>query len=520
MAGERLGEIAGEAPSASVFKEETHSMSLRINTNVTALTALRNLDQTSESVSTSIQRLSSGLRINSAADDPAGLIISEGLRAQIDGMNQAISNAQDAGNLIKTAEGGLTEVNSLLRSIRQLAVHASNTGVNDANAVQADQQQIQSAIESIDRIATQTQFGNKRLLDGTSGTSSAVIDTSRVAGASIGATFAGVSAQNGTVNVTVNNSATRAEAIGSATYASADSSISLVNGGTTGAGGTVVINGQSITVSGSDTVQSLVNKINNLASTTGVSANFSSANGSGFIVLSQQNYGANFQITEQESATLINGTAGTSVSGLNATVTVVASGLVNGQVQSVTSTFVGGRASGDSGLRVTDTTGNSILLTEAGNAETSVANDVARLTAGNLQFQIGANGGQYVSTSLGNIQSTNLGNTSVAGINLKNIDVTTGTGASNALTVVDEAIRQVSDLRAQLGSFQKNTIESTVNYLGVGVENLSASESQIRDTNVAQEVVNLTKNQILQQAGTSVLAQANQSPQLVLRLLQ
>ena len=110
--------------------------------------------------------------------------------------------------------------------------------------------------------------------------------------------------------------------------------------------------------------------------------------------------------------------------------------------------------------------------------------------------------------------------TTVTGLSLKTIDVTTASGAANALSVVDEAISQVSNLRASLGSFQKNTLESTINYLGVGVENLSASESQIRDTNVAQEVVNLTKNQILQQAGTSVLAQANQSPQLVLSLLR
>src|SRR6266536_5078104 len=141
-------------------------MALRINTNVTAINALRNLENTSVSVGTSIERLSSGLRINNASDDPAGLIISEGLRSQIDGLHQAISNSQDANNLIKTAEGSLTEVNSLLRSIRTLAVHAANTGANDANATEADQQQIKSAVESIDRIATQTQFGTKTLLDG------------------------------------------------------------------------------------------------------------------------------------------------------------------------------------------------------------------------------------------------------------------------------------------------------------------------------------------------------------------
>src|SRR5688572_32220398 len=119
-------------------------MSLRINTNISALNSLRNLQEVSGNVSNSIERLSSGLRINRAADDPAGLIISESLRSQIDGLNQAISNSQDASNLIKSAEGALTEVNSLLRNIRQLAVHAANTGVNDQVAVQADQTQIAS----------------------------------------------------------------------------------------------------------------------------------------------------------------------------------------------------------------------------------------------------------------------------------------------------------------------------------------------------------------------------------------
>jgi len=495
-------------------------MGLNINTNVTAINALRNLTNTSGAVASSIEKLSSGLRINRAADDPAGLIISENLRSQIDGLQQSVSNAQDAQNLIKTAEGGLTEVNSLLRSVRQLAVHASNTGVNDANATQADQTQIKSALESIDRIATQTQFGNKKLLDGTSGTTSNVIDTSRISGINIGSTFGGYASSSGTVAITVNNSATRAQAVGAATYASVNASIANVNGGTTGSGGTVVVNGQSIVVSGSDTVQTLVNKINNLASVTGVSAQFTSANGSGSIVLKQQNYGSNFNITESESSTLINSTSGTQVSGLNATVTVTASAVVNGSVTSSVATFTGGRSATDDGLRATDQAGNSILLTEAANTETNSAHDVGRISSNSLQFQVGGNAGQYVTASLSNIQTTQLGTTSVSGSNLKNIDVTTGTGASNALKIVDEAINQISSLRANLGALQKNTLESTVRFLGVGIENLSASESQIRDTNVASEVVSLTKNQVLQQAGTSVLAQANSQPQQVLSLLR
>ncbi len=498
-------------------------MSLRINTNVTALNALRNYNQVNGEVNLSIQKLSSGLRINNAADDPAGLTISESLRAQVDGLNQAISNSQDATNLIKTAEGGLTEVNTLLRNIRQLAVHAANTGVNDTIAVQADQTQIASAIASIDRIAAQTSFGTKKLLDGTSGITAAVVDTTQISGIFIGGTYGGVATQNGTVNIQVAGVATRAQVSGAglATYASITSTLSTVNGGTTGNGGNVIVNGQTISVSGNDTVQTLLNKINNIAGSTGVSAAFSIANGSGAIILTQQNYGLNFGINQSESSLLIGtSTSGTVVYGRNATVTVVASALVNGAVTSVVSTFIGGRASTDGGLRLTDTYGNSILLTERANTVTGAQVTVSNVTAGSLQFQIGANSSQFVNASLGNLRTNNLGATRVQGSNLALVDVTTGTGANNAITILDEAIGQVTQLRSNLGAFQKNTLESTVRYLGVGIENLSASESQIRDTDVASEVVKYTKNQIIQQAAQSVLSQANSAPQQVLSLLK
>ena len=495
-------------------------MGLRINTNVVALGALNNLQKASSSVASSIQKLSSGLRINSGADDPAGLTISEGLKAQIDGLNQAISNTQDAQNVIKTADGGLSQVNDQLRGIRQLALHASNTGVNDDVAVQADQAQITSAISSIQRIAENTQFGNKKLLNGTSGVSAAVTDTATLGGISFGSTFGGVSIQNGTVSVTVNNAATRAQAQGTVTYASANATLSSANGKFTGSGGTVVLNGQSIQVSGSETVQSLVDKINNVSGSTGVSANFSASNGSGVIVLTQQKYGGNFNVNSQESNALIFGTSGTSVSGLNATVTVTATGLVGGVATSVVATFSGGRASADSGLKVTDTAGNSILLTENGNSTNTTNKTAANVRAGDLQFQIGANAGQTVNISLGNARTSNLGNTVISGQSLATIDVTTNAGASNAISIVDEAIGQVSKLRANLGAFQKNTLQATASSLAVGVENLSASNSQITDTNVATEVVSYTKNQIIQQAAQSVLAQANSAPNSVLGLLR
>ncbi|MDW8105608.1 MAG: flagellin, partial [Armatimonadota bacterium] len=195
-------------------------MSLRINTNTAAMNALRNLTNVSDNFARSIERLSSGLRINRGADDPAGLIISENLRAQMVGLAQATANAQDAANLVKTAEGALEEIHNLLRTMRQLAVHAANTGVNDLTAVQADQTQIRSALESLNRIAEQTQFGTKKLLDGTAGISAQVTDTARLAGIFIGSTFNGQIVRSGVVTAIVNTAATRAQVSGQVAYTS------------------------------------------------------------------------------------------------------------------------------------------------------------------------------------------------------------------------------------------------------------------------------------------------------------
>jgi flagellin len=492
-------------------------MSLRINTNTTAMNALRNLTNVSDNFARSIERLSSGLRINRGADDPAGLIISENLRAQMVGLAQATANAQDAANLVKTAEGALDEIHNLLRTMRQLAVHAANTGVNDLTAVQADQTQIRSALESLNRIAEQTQFGTKKLLDGTAGISAQVTDTARLAGIFMGSTFNGVIVQSGEVTITVNTPASRATVAGTATYVSVNSSISTVGGGTNGAGGTVVINGQSITVTGNDTVQTLIDRINALTSVTGVSAMFSYANNSGVVYLTQVNYGANFKIEANQSATLLfSGVNASSSTGADAVVTV----WVTTSAGVTSATFTGGRASGDSGLKVKDAYGNTLLLTEAGNS-TSVSNArVAVVSAQSLVFQIGANAGQVARVSLRDTRASQLGTTVVAGRSLQDIDVTTQQGAQDAIRIIDEAISQISQVRGNIGSFQKQVLESTMRSLNISRENLAASESAIRDTNVAEEVMNYTKLQILQQAGMAVLAQANAAPQAVLSLLR
>jgi flagellin len=485
-------------------------MSLRINTNTAAMTALRNLTNVSDNFIRSIERLSSGLRINRGADDPAGLIISENLRAQILGLAQATNNAQDAANLVKTAEGALDEIQNLLRTMRQLAVHAANTGVNDLNAVQADQTQIRSALESINRIAEQTQFGTKRLLDGTAGITAQVTDPVRLAGIFIGSTFNGQTVQSGNVTISVTNPASRATIAGNATYSSVNSTVIAT-------GGTVVINGQSITVSGNDTVQTLIDRINALTSVTGVSAMFSFGNSSGVVYLTQVNYGANFRIEVHQSTTILFSSGNTTSSqGTDALVTVQ----LNTSAGVTSATFTGGRAAGDSGLKVKDSYGNTLLLTEAGN-NTGVTNaKVAVVTAQSLVFQIGANAGQVARVSLRDTRAHQLGTTVVAGKSLQDIDVTTQQGAQDAILIIDEAISQISQLRGNIGSFQKQVLESTIRSLNIARENLAASESAIRDTDIAEEVMNYTKLQILQQAGMAVLAQANAIPQSVLSLLR
>jgi flagellin len=271
-------------------------MSLRINLNVTAMNAQRQLAGTDNALGSSIEKLSSGYKINRAADNPAGLAISENMRAQISGIGQAIANSSDAVNMIKTAEGALSEVHSLLRTMRDLAVHASQTGTNDQTALDADQTQATEALAALDRIATNSAFGTKKLLDGT------------------------------------------------------------------------------------------------------------------------------------------------------------ATGLV---------------------------------------------------------FQIGANSGETMSVDLASTSASMLG--------ISSIDVSSD--ASGALGLLDTAIGTISTMRADLGS-KMQSLQSNINSLGTAKENIAASESAVRDTDMASEMVAFTRNQILLQAGVAMLAQANAAPQALLSLLR
>jgi flagellin len=496
-------------------------MSLRINTNMSALNALRNVERASDGFGRSIEKLASGLRINRSADDPAGLIRSEDLRAQIAGLEQAIANSQDATNLVKTAEGALEEVHNLLRSMRQLAVASGNTGTNDQTALQANQNQIRSAIESINRIAAQTQFGTKKLLDGTAGVSAVVTDFTRVGGlffgGSVFGSVGGAASQDyaigtGTITIDVTQAATRAVVTTDRVYTAPTAIIQT--------SASVVINGVNFTVqAGTTSLQSFVDQINSQSSVTGVVAEiFQNAANDFRVRLRTQEYGANFSVTVNDAqGILIAGGGTSSATGQNARATV---SITNIDGNTVTVLFTGGVSRGDSGLRLTDARGNVLLLTEAGNDVAIDAAAVGRTTAGQLQFQIGANAGQVARFSINNMRADQLGTGVVAGRSLRDIDVTKTGGAEEALRIIDAAIQQVSKLRGDMGAFQKNVLESNMRSLAVAKENLTATESAIRDTNFAEEISRFTRFQILQQAGMSVLGQANFAPQAVLQLIR
>jgi flagellin len=482
-------------------------MSFRVNTNVNAMNALRNVGATGMELGRSITKLSTGLRITSAADDPAGLIISENFRAQISGIDQAIRNNQDAVNYAKTAEGALDEVSRLLRDARSLAVAAGNTGTLSASQIQANQNQLNSIITSVTRIAQQTQFGTKKLLDGSAGVTASVLSSANVGNAYFGGNFNGSAiTTNSLATVTVTTAATRASMTGSVTFAAATTTVSA---------GTFSINGRSFTTTSSMTAQDVVNMINGASSSTGVSADFTAGAG---ITLTSTQFGTIGNFTLADSSGVINSAGVANATGTDAvaSVTIDTNGATAGGLATVT--FTGGR-NGQHGLLLSDTAGNNITLTESGNAATA-AFTAANLNVGFAQFQVGANANQTVNLSLGNFAASELGRNIVAGVNLSNIDITTATGATDALKVLDAAISEIARSRGEIGSFQRNVIESNIRSLGVARENLADTESSIRDADIAHEMTAFSKLQILQQSGLAVLAQANSQPQAVLGLLQ
>jgi len=390
-------------------------MGLRINQNIAAMNAYRNLTVTDGQMAKSLEKLSSGFRINRAADDAAGLSISEGLRAQVGGLKVAVRNAQDGISVVQTAEGAMNEVHSILGRMRDLAVQASSSGSQDTNARTAAQTELTQLNAELDRIGSTTKFGSVNLLNGQSATVTGAI-TGGTTGALAGAGFT----LTGTFGGVVVN---QAVAIANGTYASAGS------------------------------------------------------------------YQTALQTAIDQALTTDGATAGS----LKATVSDVGGGVWKVELSSAAvgsgNTFAAAATAGNIGV--------------ANGTSSAQANSLSQT------FQIGANNGETLAVSFNGISAGILGTSSLDLVN----------SASTAITSLDTAIQTVSTNRANLGAVQ-NRLEHTISNLSVATENLSASESRIRDTDMAQEMVSFTRSQILTQAGTAMLAQANQAPQQVLQLLR
>jgi flagellin len=484
---------------------------MRINTNLDAFNAQRNLSATAMAYSKSVAKLSSGLRINSAADDAAGLSISEKLKAQTKGLAQAQRNAQDGISLIQTAEGALNETHSILQRMRELAVQAGNDTLQstDRDAIKSELTQLSS---EVDRIANTTQFNGKNLLNGNLAVSAA--GTAGTAGAAnIGGTgvFSGAGQNvfinpssttvNGAATLTVTTKATAASTNGGAGKQAA---VNLT------AGGNMTINGVSVALATSDTIATVLTKINAVSAQTGVTASNSTG-----LVLTSNGVGSAAGISVSASAAILNDTGLQTTAGTGTTVNATGADATGSL--SVLSGFAGESATVTAkGNVFTTATGMQIDLSNTSTLKITNADTLtfAVNSGGAANLQVGANSGQTLQVSVGKMDATTLGvgNLDVSSTNAINV-------SGGTLDRIDTAINAVSNQRASLGAVQ-NRLEHTISNLGVAQENLTASESRIRDVDMAAEMVNFTKTGILQQAGQAILAQANQSASGVMSLLR
>ncbi len=519
-------------------------MGLRINNNIEAQDTFRQLTIASNMFSQSMQRLSSGKRINSAADDAAGYAISQKLHAQSTGLTQAQSNAQDGISLVQTAGGGLQTTQDLLQRLRQLAVQSANdtNTTSDRQALQAEADQIS---QEITQIASTTQFNTKNLLDGSMGSSASVVTTT-IAGTPATPTTAGA-LKSGTYSFTATGGqvaftgTTLNQGVGTGTASTAagtylsdgTNSIGASGGASALAAGSYsfTINGPKgnatinftvgATATSGDTYQTILNSINAASNQTGVTAVFNGGAANAGIQLQSAVAGSSQNFTVSASANNV----------------FVALGMSTTATTLALNTTAGVTAGTNGSLTVKDSAGNTVINNLTGNGNTFLdaatgfswdlskdasfnaqAGATGSLSVSNtgLTLQVGANANQNISVAVNDMRALALG---IQGATSNQaLDITTQTNANNAISVIDNAIQTVSAQASQLGSVQ-NRLQSAMNNLAIQQENMQAAYSSITDVNMAQETTNLATAQILQQSSMAMLAQANQAPMGVLKLL-
>lgn len=477
----------------------------RINTNVSALTAQNYLNKSNNGLNTTLERLSSGLKINRGADDPAGLIVSEKLRSEMSSLEEAIGNSERASNVIATAEGALAEVAALLITIKGLTVEAANTGALSDEEIRANQLQVDSAIDSITRIANSTTFSGLQLLNGNMGYITSAVSTSSIKSLDVYSALLG-NQDYLTVNISGVASAQR----GDLRYVTSGVSQSVTLEVASNRGVEVFS-----FVSGFRSLD-MVSAINAVTGATGVSATFiNSANPSAGVIFRSVDYGSDAFVSVK---------ALPSSSGTFDVQTASGTATQRDEGSDVVVTVNGKKAVG-SGSMITLNSGSLDMRLKL-DTQFGAGNSTSfHIAGGGATFQLGPhiNSSEQVSIGIGSIAASSLGSIETGYLN----EVATGGNSSlvsgnttAASDIIEEAIDQISVLRGRLGAFEKNTLETNINSLTITLENVTSSESSIRDADYAQESSNMTRNQILVNAGTSVLSIANQTAQSVLSLLQ
>lgn len=484
----------------------------RINSNVPSLVAQRNLRTSQQSLRLSLERLSSGLKINRGADNPAGLIVSERLRSEIAVVKQAMNNSARAINVIATTEGALDEVQALLTDIQALTVEAANSGAFSDQEIAANQLQIDNAIDSITRIANTTTFAGRKLLNGELDYVTSGVNVARLVDVNVQATKFGTQPFVA-VAVNVSQSAQQAQL----TFSGAGLGASAVSLEIRGPEGII-----TLSFPASATTVEMAAEINRQVDATGLTAATSGVAGSAGLLIQSQDYGSRafvsvreigtpgvFSVTDRQSQT-VNRTSGRDVT---ATVNGVAA-TTDGLKVSFSSTLLKVE------MVLAESFGNGSVSTGG----TTPGSSSFAITEGGALFQLGpqVSTNQQENIGVKSMQANKLGNNIVGFLADLKSGQTRALSTGNfqqASKIVLEVITQVAVLRGRLGAFERNTLQPNIRQLQITTENLTASESIIRDTDFAEETSELTRAQILVQAGTSIVAIANAQSQNVLSLL-
>jgi flagellin len=501
-------------------------MAISVITNTSSLNAQRNLSKSGEGLATSMQRLSSGMRINSAKDDAAGLQIANRLTSQINGLGVAQRNANDGISIAQTAEGAMQSSTDILQRMRELALQSANGSNSDADRG-ALQKEVTALKDELSRIADTTSFGGQQLLDGTFGSKGFQVGSN--ANETITMSLGNIGAdQIGARQLDLNAADSAAD--GGLGQSVGDASLTVPVGNKVA--GNLDINGLTpvqITTSTDDSAKDVAQKINNERSATGVSAtaqtgvkiDTSTLSNAGTLSFSLNGttVSANATATDMSSmAAAINDKSATT--GVSASIDDAGDLLLSdadGNDITITAVSVNGGTAGGTfeafaldSNGVAETTGLTLQ-----DATTTSPTTGSGTFAGTVTLSSDAT---FSATSSNALLAANTTTTSSTLINVDTVDLSTVSGSQDALAIIDSALAQIDNDRADLGALQ-NRFSQTISNLANIQENVSASRSRIQDTDFAVETAQMTKNQILQQAGTSILAQANQLPQAALSLI-